>query len=50
MSIVLSTLTGSCRPFQRSAQKCYELDTESELFVAVVCQRLSWYSVSCVLV
>jgi len=39
---VYCIVTGSCRPFKRSAQKRFELVVERELFVADVYQQLSW--------
>jgi len=33
--LVYCVVTGSCRPFQRSAQKQYELSLEGELFIYV---------------
>jgi len=43
---VYCIVTGSCRPFKRSTQKRYVfqlyVDVRGELFVAVVCEQLSW--------
>jgi len=39
---VYCIVTGSCHPFKRSTQKRFELNVGRELFVAVVCEQLSW--------